>query len=216
MPSTQWTPLFSAVIQGGRIDLVKLLLEHGAQVNITDAYHRTPLYYAIARQRNDIADLLLKAGAKPLAHPPDPLPESFGYYSSQGRLLADKQVMEMDEAIMHHDKAKVEALLKSGADANKRNPSRNTPLLAAMKCDVEIVRLLLDNGADPNMGAKSSDQTPIFHAAYYGRDDLISELLRHGAKVNLGDAMGKSPLWYAQTEKKEATVKALKAAGATE
>src|SRR5207244_12800393 len=62
VPSNQWTPLFLAV-NAGRIDLVKLLLEHGAEVNVTDVDHKTPLYYAIARQNNDIADLLLQAGA---------------------------------------------------------------------------------------------------------------------------------------------------------
>lgn len=217
VPSTQWTPLFFAV-DAGRSDLVKLLLEHHANVNVTDRDNKTPLYYAVARQHNDIADLLLKAGAQPLPHPPPPLPQpSMEYYSSHGRMPADKQVAELDLAIMQHDKAKVEALLKSGADPNKRNPSGNTPLLAAMKCDMEIVRLLLDDGADPKMRNKSSNQwTPIFFAASYGRDDLISELLRHGAKVNIFDAMGKSPLWYAKTEKKQAAVKALKAAGATE
>jgi uncharacterized protein len=142
-----------------RSDLVKLLLEHHANVNVTDRDNKTPLYYAVARQHNYIADLLLKAGAQPLPHPPPPLPQpSMGYYSSQGRMPADKQVAELDLAIMHYDKAKVEALLKSGANPNKRNPSGNTPLLAAMKCDVEIVRLLPDNGADPNMRNKSSNQ----------------------------------------------------------
>ena len=217
VPSNQWTPLFFAV-NAGRTELVKLLLEHSANVNLTDVDHRTPLYYALARQNNDIADLLLKAGAQPLSSHPSPLPQpSIGYYSSDGRIPADRRVMEMDEAIMQHDKAKVEALLKSGSDPNKRNPSGNTPLLAAMKCDVEIVRLLLDNGADPNMRTKSSNQwTPIFSAAYYGRDDLVSELLRHGAKVNIVDVTGKSPLWYARDQKKEAAVKALKEAGVTE
>ena len=70
--------------------------------------------------------------------------------------------MEMDEAIMQHDKAKVEALLKSGSDPNKRNPSGNTPLLAAMKCDVEIVRLLLDNGADPKIAQSLPISGPQF------------------------------------------------------
>jgi hypothetical protein len=35
-------------------------------------------------------------------------------------------------------------------------------------------------------------------------------LLRHGTKVNIVDATGKSPLWYARDQKKEAAVKALK------
>jgi len=111
--------------------------------------------------------------------------------------------------------------LKSGADPNKRNPSGYTPLHEAMKSDLEICRSLLDHGADPNIRVRnlhgfSNDWTAIFFAAYYGRDDLISELLRHGARVNVVDAMGRSPLWYARDQRKEAAVKLLKAAGAAE
>jgi ankyrin repeat protein len=130
-------------------------------------------------------------------------------------------IPQLYQAIMLHDKQRVENLLKSGADPNERVPSGLAALHEAMNCSVEICRLLLQHGADPNIrvakneqGGGTNDWTPLFYAAYDGRDDLVVELLRHGAKVNIVDAVGRSPLWYARDQKKDRAVQLLKAAGA--
>lgn len=218
-PTNGWTPIFFA-INSGRTDLVKLLIKYGANVNITDAQNKPPLSYAIARQRNEIVALLLKAGARPPSQSLSRIPQPTATYSSEALVQPDAADMQLSQAILLHDRDKVKSSLEHGADPNKPNHAGYTPLHEAMKCDVEICRLLLDHGADPNIPVKnlrgfSNNWTPIFFAAYYGRDDLISELLRHGAEVKVVDAMGKSPLWYARDQKKEAAVKVLEAAGAS-
>ena len=63
-----WTALLEAVIlgDGGRtyVDIVKLLIEAGADVNLADAENVTPLMHARSRNYVEIADLLRQAGAR--------------------------------------------------------------------------------------------------------------------------------------------------------
>ena len=50
-----WTPLLEAIVQ--------LLLEHGASPHLTDKYGKTPLELARERGFEEIAQLLIAAGA---------------------------------------------------------------------------------------------------------------------------------------------------------
>ena len=56
------TPLHFA-IQNGHIDIVKLLIDRGADVNAVTGYGATPLWLAAVRGKPDIAKLLISKGA---------------------------------------------------------------------------------------------------------------------------------------------------------
>ncbi len=64
-----------------------------------------------------------------------------------------------------------------------------TPLTAAAQYgQVEVVRLLIDNGADPNLhdgGSEFPQQTPLATAAAQGHLDVCRVLLEAGANPNL-------------------------------
>lgn len=55
-------PLIRAVTFG-KIDMVKFLLDHNADVNIRDSQKMTPLHYAAARKDDSILELLLQSKA---------------------------------------------------------------------------------------------------------------------------------------------------------
>ena len=57
-----WIPLFYAA-RYGKNEIVKLLLDRGADVNAKDSYGWTPLLYAAAHGKNEIVKLLLDRGA---------------------------------------------------------------------------------------------------------------------------------------------------------
>lgn len=62
-----WTPLLEAIVlnDGGpkQQEIVRLLLEYGANPHMTDKYGKTPLELAQEKGYSEIATLLIKAGA---------------------------------------------------------------------------------------------------------------------------------------------------------
>jgi hypothetical protein len=58
-------PLHAALALGRNPDSIRLLLEHGAPVNATQAGGFTPLFSAATANRRDLAEILLSHGASP-------------------------------------------------------------------------------------------------------------------------------------------------------
>src|SRR4051812_47669773 len=49
----------------GKLDVIKLLVERGADVNVRDGiWYQTPLSYAVSGRKLEVAQFLIKAGAK--------------------------------------------------------------------------------------------------------------------------------------------------------
>lgn len=100
----------------------------------------------------------------------------------------------------------VKALLERGAKPSVASRDQGfTPLHSAVANDAgstihEIVRLLLDGGADPN--AKSREgTTPLHSAAFTGDLEIAELLLAHGADPNAADPKGHTPLDVARDRK---------------
>ena len=74
---------------------------------------------------------------------------------------------------------------------------RRTPLHeAAGRGPKDVVHLLLDRGAQPNI-SEHTGRTPLLVAAFGGHKDVIKTLLDRGAEPNIGDINGTTPLSYA-------------------
>uniref|UniRef100_A0A6P7GU20 Ankyrin repeat domain-containing protein 27-like n=1 Tax=Diabrotica virgifera virgifera TaxID=50390 RepID=A0A6P7GU20_DIAVI len=83
-------------------------------------------------------------------------------------------------------------------NVNMCNASGQTPLHTAAKFGrTEILRLLLDNGALPNVKTFETLYTPLHLACIYERVQTIRELLKCGeCNVDEQDAKGNTPLYY--------------------
>lgn len=69
--------------------------------------------------------------------------------------------------------------------------SFKTPLLvASAKGYSDIVRLLLEKGADTEASHPALDQAPLLVAAASGHEDVVRLLLAHGVKVEAKDYRG--------------------------
>jgi ankyrin repeat protein len=92
-------------------------------------------------------------------------------------------------------RAIVEFLLKNGAEVNtaSRNAQKVTSLHGAVaRRDVEIVRMLLEHGADPN-ATQERGFVPLHDAAANGNLALVQLLVKHGARVDVKADDGKTP-----------------------
>ena len=168
-----WAPLRVAV-ERGHLDVVRVLLEYGAYVNIRSYDNWTPLQYASYRddQDGDIMQLLLKHGADT---------DCSNYRGQTPLHLASKA---------GRPKA-VQLLLEHGADPNKRMRYSWTPLhLAVRSGSDEAVRLLLKHGANVN------DKDKWCRTALHGASsfEVALALLECGADVNAQDWNGVRPL----------------------
>ena len=67
--------------------------------------------------------------------------------------------------------------------------------LAVIKGNAEIVKMLLDNGAQIDIKAKNRDQaTPLHWAVFFQQKEMVSLLIKSGANINALDAHGGTPV----------------------
>src|SRR5688500_18186341 len=112
------------------------------------------------------------------------------------------------------DLAKVDQLIRAGANVNAANDIGVTPVWAAsVHGTAPIVKRLLDAGANPNT-ALVSGETPLMAASRAGRTDAVQALLAKGAHPNARGARGQTALMWAVAQKHADVVKALLVGGA--
>jgi uncharacterized protein len=175
------TPLYDAAIWD-RKDIAKLLFDAGADVNAKDDNGETPLDYAIQRNPPETADLLRKHGGK----------KSEWFKAEESIHIAAK--IGHLEAVRQH--------LAAGADVNAIDHEGNTPLHHAVyKDQTEIIRLLIDKGAEVNGKRKAENNekglAPLHTATWRSTIETIEFLIDNGADVNMKRADGAIALHYA-------------------
>ena len=93
---------------------------------------------------------------------------------------------------------KAREILASGADPNQRGENGNTPLhFATWEGHLDVVKVLLENGARVNVTNRDGPHTPLHVAATFGREAIARSLLDAGADVNARDGNGLTPLHFA-------------------
>ena len=204
------TPLHLAA-RHSSLDVAKLLINRGADVDAMDKDDRTPLHYAVRKNSLDVAKLLLDRGADVDAMDKDdrtPLHYAVRKNSLDvAKLLldrgADVDAMDKDDRTpLHYAVRKnaldvAELLLDRGADVDAMDKDDRTPLhYAALKNSVDGAKLLLDRGADVDAMDKD-DRTPLHYAVRKNALDVAELLLDRGADVDAMDKDDRTPLHYA-------------------
>lgn len=82
-----------------------------------------------------------------------------------------------------------------GADINRADDYGRTPLHVAASADYsEMVRFLIDNGADIQLTTKGEMQTPLHFAARNEAPQSVKVLLAYGAGLEVRDYKQRTPL----------------------
>lgn len=186
------TALILALQQGNEAS-ARLLLSAGANVRLGDRRGTTPLIAAAPNGSAEIIKTLLAAGAARDARMDDgrtalswstfngniPALQVLLAAGSDPNIRAKDGLTPLRDAVVGgggHPQAVV-LLLKAGAAINARADDGATALFSAMPyANVEIVRTLLSNGADPNL-ADQYGRTPL-KMAILNHHDEIANLLR--------------------------------------
>lgn len=91
----------------------------------------------------------------------------------------------------------VNELLRHKPDVNYISPDGTALMAAVVKGQVDIAKVLLANGADPNIG-DAQKNTPLIYAAMFQNTELVKLLLASGSRKDATDARGNDALTYAK------------------
>jgi len=107
-----------------------------------------------------------------------------------GAAAAQDKGDELRRAASEGNLAQVKALLDAGADVNSKNSYGGTALaFAGDKGHTEVVKLLLERGANPNVTDTFYNSTPLGWAAGKGHAEIVRALLDKGAEGEDGALM---------------------------
>lgn len=106
------------------------------------------------------------------------------------------------------DSTQVSALLDGGVDANTITGSGSYALNnAAVENEIEVIKILLDRGANPNVQNSQGD-TPLICATKYagGKAATVRLLVDAGTDKAIQDDNGKTALDYAKAKGQEEAI----------
>ena len=171
----------------GHSPMVRFLVEHGADPEMYGCSQRNALQLAASGGHAPVVKELLAAGAN---------------INSRGQMGT-----ALHCATTGNQPDTVKLLLEHGANANEITATnegitspRPSPLLrASMDGNLQIVKILLAAGADPNAPSIlwGNSEMPLHAAAKIGNIDVLEVLLEHGANVNAQAEDGFSAIHFA-------------------
>jgi Zn-dependent protease with chaperone function len=143
--------------------------------------------------------------------------ESYTLFSNYEDVVDDEnpEIPSIIQAAIEGDTQEVERLAKTGIDMDEEDYNSYSAMDWAIKAgNAEMVRTLLDHGADPN-NVTEYGMTPLMTAAEKGRPEIIKILHAAGAEINsLEEDYSMTPLFYAAQGEDEETVRILLELGA--
>lgn len=186
----------------GFLPIVKLLVEHGADVTIPNKFGYTALHASTNGKHLEIVKYLLANGA------------DVGAKDDRGRT-------PLFFASESNSLALVRLHLEHGSDLDARDHNLWTPLYAAVnRGSLKVAEYLIEQGAQVTSETAEGSRSPLLSASFAGNVDMVKLLLEAGADVNArigsshSHSRGMTALQIAEKQGHQGVVELLKNAGA--
>jgi ankyrin repeat protein len=198
---SSYVGLLAAAAKGDAAQIKALTVRGSENVDVRDAYGRTPLHVAAYGGHHEAMRALAAAGANPNA-------------------LENDRYDIVTIAAVANDVQTLKVALEIGASAkNVTSRYDGTALIAAAHLGhVEVVRTLIHSGA-PLDHIKNLGWTALIESIVLGdggprHSETLRALIEAGANVNLADRNGQTPISLARGRGYAAMVRLLQQAGA--
>lgn len=175
------TPLLMAMDILWGTPILKLLIELGADVNMTNKWGQSPVFYAIEKANNLALSLFIQNKAKLNVHHPK------------------KGITPLIYALKEGNFAQVEMLLKAGAKANLADKEGQTPLMVAVQNKrLDFAKLLIEK-YHANINTQNEEGNSALFMAIKLQDIKMVQYLveEKKAKVDIKNQEGKTPIYEA-------------------
>uniref|UniRef100_A0A6C0C7J5 Uncharacterized protein n=1 Tax=viral metagenome TaxID=1070528 RepID=A0A6C0C7J5_9ZZZZ len=202
--------LLCTTVKTDRYDITKILLGSGADPNYIDKAGKSPLLYACKNKMVQQIKLLISHGADVNKHINQVCCnvvldlEIVKLFLDTGAdpnvILPDGENILTKFVIANNIEAV--ALLLSYASTNVNLPNVRDVTALRIACATgksAIAKLLLNNGANPNIINKVDKSTPFIRATELAYPDLICSMLSYNVMLDMQDAIGNTALHYACT-----------------
>jgi cytohesin len=176
-------PLHWAAMYHDNVDVIRLLLEVGTEIDGQQFADCMPLHIAILQGREDSVRALLDAGAPVTG-------------------LDGDDLSPLCSAIFHNQSAEIVSLLvDAGAEVNVPYGRRRSALRHAIDNDrLDIIEILLEAGVNTEENRNYKKNRPLHEAVEQGRYEVARRLLEFGTEVNSQENYGETPLDKAREE----------------
>ncbi|CAK9293553.1 unnamed protein product [Gordionus sp. m RMFG-2023] len=211
--------LFHLALRDVKINIIKILVALGADVNQPDKENLRPLHYAAIHCKDDIIKLLLSKNADatikggPLQRLPlhfaccrnigaQTLVNSLVKVSGQScRIEPDLEdcipiylATELGNIVVCKDLLSIQA--KSQCNYAKKNTGDTILHLACRKRDATLIKIFLDAGAQIDMQNREG-HTPLHISAWEGDQQAITLFYNYKANPNIFDKLDRTPIHIA-------------------
>ena len=169
----------------GKAETVRLLIEHGADVKTQDETHITPLHLVSSLGIPEIVQLLIDHGADVTAKDwmhRTPLHLASSWVSAKLALLS----------------------IKDRADLYAQDDSGRMPCRGYSHAKHDIVKLLIDHGADVT-AQDETQSTPLHLASSFGGAETVRLLIENDADIAAQDKHRRTPLHLASSRVSDGT-----------
>ena len=148
-------------------EVLQAIISHDGDVNATNANNVTVLMKACAERNKDVINVFLNAGADPSVA--DAAGDTWFHYAAQN----------------HRHPEVLQAIISHGVDLNATNKKNVTALMkGCKKGNKEVINVLLNAGADPNIADANGDTWFHYAAQNKKHPEVLQGIISQGVDVH--------------------------------